>query len=82
MNNFQKTQNSAIRVCLRLPSYIRTSLLHEYASIEPVQERLCTLSTKLVARMTTHNEHISELVMNYDPANNNRHVSPLDILLR
>ena len=82
MNNFQKTQNSAIRVCLRLPSYIRTSLLHEYASIEPVQERLCTLSTKLVARMTTHNGHINELVMNYDPANNNRHVSPLDILLR
>ena len=82
MNNFQKTQNSAIRVCLSLPSYIRTSLLHEYASMETVKERLCTLSTKLVARMTTHNEHISELVMNHDPANNNRHVSPLDILLR
>ena len=33
ITQLDKIQNEALRVCLHLPSYIRTSLLHEYGSI-------------------------------------------------
>ena len=33
MSMLDKIQNQTLRICLHLPSYIRTSLLHEYASI-------------------------------------------------
>ena len=36
----QRIQNEAIRICLKLPKYIRTKLLHEYASLEPIDERI------------------------------------------
>ena len=79
-NCFQKIQNDSIRACLRLPSYIRTSLLHEYASIAPVKERLCVTATKLLGKMRKHNEHINQLVADHDPVNSTRHFSPLDVL--
>ena len=80
LNRFQKIQNDSIRACLRLPSYIRTSLLHEYASIAPVKERLCVTATKLLGKMRKHNEHINQLVADHDLVNSARHFSPLDVL--
>ena len=81
LNIFQKSQNDAIRACLKLPSYIRTSLIHEYAGIKTVKERLHDTASKLVIKMKNNNEHIKSLIETHENINNNRHVSPLDVLL-
>jgi hypothetical protein len=81
MARLQLIQNDAIRTCLKLPSYIRTSLIHEYASIEPVKDRLQTISTKLLSKMKSYNEHIRILVDSHIPAYGKCHHSPLDALL-
>ena len=46
INKFQKIQNEFIRVCLNLPRYIRTDLLHEAACLETIKERITTLGKK------------------------------------
>ena len=77
----QKIQNDAIRACLRLPSYIRTSLIHEYAGIAPVKERLKSTSTRLLGKMRSHNEHVKQLMREHDDFGNSQPHSPLDILM-
>ena len=46
VKKFQKVQNDFIRVCLNLPRYIRTTLLHEAACLETVKERMIFLGRK------------------------------------
>ena len=65
-----KIQNEALRICLHLPSYIRTSLLHEYASIMTIQDRFCVLNNKLLTKMTTHSPDVKRLVDNYNADEN------------
>ena len=80
-NEFQKVQNEFIRVCLNLPSYIRTDLLHEAASLETIKERLEHLGKKHynTIRDTTV---ISELYNNYlSVVPLNDYKSPLDYLI-
>ena len=80
-SRFQRIQNDAIRTCLKLPSYIRTSLIHEYAGISTVKQQLCETSTKLLAKMRMHNEHIRKLVESQELPTSTCHISSLDILL-
>ena len=65
-----KIQNEALRICLRLPSYIRTSLLHEYASIMTIQDRFHALSKNLLTKMITHSPNVSKLIDNYNADEN------------
>ena len=81
LTRLQQIQNEAIRICLRLPRYIRTDLLHEYASIEPIFVRLLMLNGKLLNTMKLKNPHIESLVNDHVPPTDNRHLSPLDNLL-
>ena len=81
LSRLEQIQNEAIRICLRLPRYIRTSLLHEYASIEPVYERLKKLNVSLLETMKSKNVHIDKLVECHSQPTDNRHLSPLDNLL-
>ena len=81
LSRLQQIQNEAIRICLRLPKYIRTSLLHEYASIEPISVRLLRLNGKLLNTMKLKNPHIETLVKDHVPQSDNRYLSPLDYLL-
>ena len=46
IRKLQKVQNEFIRVCLKLPKYISTRLLHEAAGLEMVNERLKFLAEK------------------------------------
>ena len=78
---FERLQNEAIRISLRLPRYIRTALLHEYAGTTPLRERLRIISESLLVRMRTNNEHIKQLIDNHESATTSRHSSPLDLLL-
>ena len=70
ITQLDKIQNEALRVCLHLPSYIRTPLLHEYGSIMTIQERLRALSNKLLSKMTTHSPDVKKLVDNYNADEN------------
>ena len=51
LSRLEQIQNEAIRICLRLPRYIRISLLHEYASIEPIYTRISKLNLSLLETM-------------------------------
>ena len=52
INRLQKIQNEFIRLSLKLPRYIRTSLIHEAAGIELVEKRLIDLNQRLLRKMT------------------------------
>ena len=77
----ERIQNEAIRTALRLPRYIRKSLLNEYASIQPINDRLLRLNISLLNTMKQKNDHVRCLVQNHSPASDNCHLSPLDIIL-
>jgi len=62
LNILQKIQNRAIRICLRLPSYISIKLLHESACLPTVRERLIQQGTSLLARMRQSNPLIYDLI--------------------
>ena len=81
LDRLENIQNEAIRISLRLPKYIRKSLLNEYASIESIDDRLSTLSTSLLNKMTLKNEHVNGLVQNHMRPRDNCHLSPLDRIL-
>ena len=81
ISRLQKVQNQALRICLKLPAYIRTTLLHDYASIETIQERLIGLNRSLTNTMKLYNVHIKELIENHSKPRENCHLSPLDLLL-
>ena len=61
----QKIQNEALRVCQRMPGYIRVSLLHEYASLETFDARMLMLNSRLLKKMYRHNADIRNLVENH-----------------
>ena len=76
----EQIQNEAIRTALRLPRYIRKNLLNEYASIQPINDRLLQLNTSLLNTMKQKNDHVRCIIQNHLPASDNCHLSPLDII--
>ena len=81
LSKLQKTQNEAIRICLRLPRYIRVDLLHEYASLNPIKERLVNVNRRLLETMIIHNDDIRDLVQQRNSTQDSLPKSPLDILV-
>ena len=81
ITRLQQIQNEAIRICLKLPKYIRTKLLHEYASLQPIDERILNVNKSLLKTMKTNNSHIESLIANHFHLLGNSHTSPLDIIL-
>ena len=80
IQKLQKVQNEFIRVCLKLPKYILTRLLHEAAGLEMVNERLTFLAKKHFEKLKS-DDNIRSLIENchsfttlYDCN------SPLDVL--
>ena len=69
LSRLQHIQTEAIRICLRLPRYIRTDLLHEYAAIEPIFVRLLMLNGKLlnIMRLKTHTLNLLLMIMCLQP---------------
>ena len=80
INRLQKIQNVFIRTSLKIPSYLSTTLIHQAACLEKVDERLRKLNQNLLAKMTK-SEPIQALRTNFQaviPLNNYK--SPLNIL--
>ena len=80
IDKLQKLQNEAIRICLGLPKYIRIDLLHEYAGLQTIRQKLEKSNTKLLCSMMNHNEDVRELMRNHDLSRDLNPKSPLDIL--
>ena len=81
LTQLQKTQNEFLRLSMRLPSYLRTDLLHQSVGLDLVKERLISLNSILMKKMLAH-EDIQESVeksLNIIPLNS--YPSPLDTLL-
>ena len=81
ISKFQRIQNEFIRVCLNLPRYIRTDLLHEAACLETVKERIFIVGRKHFSKLLNLST-IKDLCRQYHdviPLNNFK--SPLDFLL-
>ena len=81
VTQLQRIQNEFIRLSLRLPSYLRTDLIHESAGLEQIKDRLNSLNLNLMRKMLAQ-EDIQKTVeksLNVIPLNNYR--SPLDSLL-
>jgi len=81
LKNLQQIQNEALRICLKLPKYIKISLLHEYASIQPIKDRLISMNKSLIKTMAKHNEYVKDLVENHTVSTENACCTPLDYLL-
>ena len=47
----ERTQNSTLTTCLRLPYYTPIHVLHEQAQIEPLVQRLQTLGQNTIRRI-------------------------------
>ena len=84
LDKFQKLQNEAIRISLRLPAYISIKILHESSGLPMLQDRLKTLNERLVTRMCNRSESIKKLKeesicdrSSYD----GNYRSPLDIIV-
>ena len=74
-------QNEAIRISLRLPRYISINLLHEYAGIEKIGDKLIDKSKLLLEKMSMQNEHIRELMEEHELHANVAPRSPVDLLI-
>ena len=89
----QKIQNKAIRISLKLHSYVSIKLLHEAACLPTIKERLNLLGKQILANMRLNNPLIRALANKREALNirtiretgqvsvNRSHRSPLDILL-
>jgi hypothetical protein len=82
IQRIQRLQNDFIRICLKLPRYLRTDLIHEAAGIETVEKRLQSLSSRLFSKMENlpSIETLKDDHFNTTPLNN--YISPFDLLLQ
>lgn len=91
LNILQKIQNRAIRICLRLPSYLSIRLLHESACLPTVRERLTQQGSSLINKMRRNSlvkclieKHETQVLNSIIEGRGNivrSHRSPLDIIL-
>ena len=77
----QKIQNEFIRLSLKLPSYIRTDLLHEVAGLELLDERLKRMNCSLLSKMIAHESIQLHVERSLNTIALNSYTSPLDSLL-
>ena len=78
----QKTQNAAIRTCLRLPSYLSIKLIHDAACLSKINDRFKSVNKNLLTTMVSHNEHIKNLVQNRLSNSISNTESPVDMILK
>ena len=62
----QKVQNKALRIAFRKPIHTRITDLHEMASIEPIRERLQTLSNKFIHFLFKLQKELNEIFKKRD----------------
>ena len=66
LEKLQKVQNKALRIAFRKPIHTRITDLHEMASIEPIRERLQTLSNKFIHFLFKLQKELNEIFKKRD----------------
>ena len=79
-DRLKRIENEAIRASLHLPKYIRTTLLHEYASLEPIRDRLLKLNASLLSRMKLYNADVLTLCDSQSNHENAQPVTPITLI--
>ena len=64
IRKIQKVQNEAIRIGLRLPSYLSIKLIHDAACLSKIEDRFKELNKSLINTMIANNEYIKDLAQN------------------
>ena len=80
IKRLQSIQNEFIRISLKIPRYIRTSLIHEAAGMELVCDRICSLNSRLMKKMNTQTCIAETITKSNNTIPLNSFKSPLDIL--
>ena len=80
IKRLQKVQNHFIRISLKIPSYIRTDLIHEAAGLELLEKRLLYLNCKLLRKMMVQDVINLTVQESRNTVALNNHKSPLDLL--
>ena len=81
ISQLQGIQNEFLRISMRLPSYLRTDLLHKSAGLESVKERLLSLNTNLMKKMLAHVDIKKSVEKSISAIPLNLYKSPLDVLI-
>ena len=77
----QKIQNEFIRVCLKIPAYIRSDLLHEAAGLPLLKDRITSLNLKLINSMLRLDDIRKSVEKSLSVIPLNNYKSPVDILI-
>ena len=80
IKRLQSIQNEFIRISLKIPRYIRTSLIHEAAGMELVCDRICSLNSRLMKKMNSQTCIAETITKSNNTIPLNSFKSPLDIL--
>ena len=80
-DRLKRIENESIRASLQLPKYIRTTLLHEYASLEPIKDRLLKLNASLLSRMKLHNDDVKTLCESLPSYESAQPVTPISLIM-
>ena len=81
IKRLQQIQNNFIRISLKIPSYIRTDLIHEAAGLEMLEKRLLYLNCKLIRKMMAHETVQHSIQKSKDTIALNNYLSPLDLIV-
>ena len=81
IRRLQRVQNHFIRISLKIPSYIRTDLIHEAAGLELLETRLVYLNSNLLRKMMVHDTIKSTIQESRSIVALNNYQSPLDSLM-
>jgi hypothetical protein len=82
IEKMQKVQNQAIRIGLRLPSYLSINLMHEAACTQKLKDRLTDLNKKLLPTMKQNNDHVLGLTQDRPGNVYSLNIkSPMDLIL-
>ena len=81
ISQLQQIQNEFLRTSMRLPSYLRTDLLHQSAGLETIKDRLTSLNTNLMKKMLAHVDIQKTVEKSLSATPLNLYKSPLDVLI-
>ena len=79
--SLQRIQNEFIRLCLRLPAYIRTDLVHQSAGLQMLKNRLSMLNNSLLQKMLKLEDIQKTVEKSLAVVPLNNYKSPLDFLI-
>ena len=81
LNKLQVLQNSAMRLCLKLPKYIPETALHDASGLNPIATHLRQFAARRLEAMKSTSPGVKATIEKYHTVKwNKHHKSPLDVI--